>query len=87
MSEPDVVFDEDKSMLHALPPETAVPDTGFEGWFYKKVPGSYLFKKLLLIGIIIAIFAAAIALFALGRYNFKMEELKSFDERANATRL
>ena len=83
----EVIFEEDRTDLHPLPPEIQVPTTGFEGWFYKKFPGGYYFKKTLLIGIIIAIFGASLAFFALGRYNFEVEELRSFDERANDTRI
>ena len=82
----EIVFDEDKSMLKPLPPEIKIPDKGFEGWFYKKMPGGYFFKKALLIGIIVALFAAALMFFALGRFNVEMEN-DTFEERAKSTRI
>ncbi len=73
-------------MLKALPPEIVVPDAGFEGWFYKKVPGGYFFKKTLLIGIIVALFALSLILFSLGRFNLR-EEDAGFQERAQQTNI
>ncbi len=81
----EVIFEEDKSDLRPLPPEVQVPTTGFEGWFYRKFPGGYYFKKTILIGLILAIFFASLAFFALGQYNFKMSEIRDFDDRANDT--
>ena len=87
MSMSEIVFEEDTTDLKPLPPEIEVPTTGFEGWFYRKFPGGYYLKKTILIGIIFALFFASLAFFALGRYNFKMEEVKSFDELTNETDL
>ena len=50
------------------------------------MPGGYFFKKALLIGIIVALFAAALMFFALGRFNVEMEN-DTFEERAKSTRI
>jgi hypothetical protein len=81
----EVIFDEDTSMLQPLPPEIKIPDKGFEGWFYKKFPGGYFFKKALLIAVIVALFAASFVFFALGKLN--VDGPKSFEERAKSTRI
>ncbi len=76
----EVIFDEDRTMLQPLPSEIKIPDKGFEGWFYKKFPGGYYFKKALLIGIIATLFGASLILFALGRFNIDQER-QTFEER------
>ncbi len=76
----EVIFDEDRTLLHQLPSEIKIPDTGFEGWFYKKFPGSYYFKKALLIGIIAILFGASLIIFSLGRFNIQQEQ-QTFEQR------
>lgn len=76
----EVIFDEDRTILQPLPSEIKIPETGFEGWFYRKFPGGYYFKKALLLGIIAALFGASLILFALGRFNLDQEN-QTFEER------
>ena len=82
----EVIFDEDKTILKPLPPEQKQPETGLEGWIYKILPGSYPFKKALLLGIVITMFAASFLFFALGRLNLQLDR-ETFEERADPKRI
>ncbi len=80
----EITFDEDKTFQQSLEPETIIPKKGFEGWFFKKFPGGYLFKKSLLYGLVIVLFCIALFFIALGRFNIQTEKLK-FQDRVNNT--
>lgn len=78
----EVKFDEGVSELFKpAKPKIPIVEKGFEGWFYKKIPGKYYIKKFILISIIIALFVASLALVALGRFNLKMQDPDSFQQR------
>lgn len=82
----EVIFDEDRTILKPLPPEQKQPETGLEGWIYKLLPGSYPFKRALLIGIIISLFTASFVFFALGRLNIQLDR-ETFEERITPKRI
>lgn len=82
-----IEFEEDKSILSAIPSEQRPPETGFEGWFYKKIPGSYFVKRMILILFIVLLFSLSFILVVLGRYNLKKTNEATFDERIKSIRL
>ena len=65
----DVEFIEDKKYFSKLEPKEKVPEAGFEGWFYKKIPGKYYTKKVVLVAIIIFLFVLSGVFFMLGKFN------------------
>lgn len=82
----EITFDEDKSFGHTLESEIRVPETGFEGWFYKKFPGGYFFKRAILYGIIILLFTASIFFIALGRFNIQTSKIELEDRATTSTK-
>lgn len=64
-----IEFDEDKTILSPLEPEERIPEGGFEGWIYKNIPGKYKTKKIVLLGIIFALFILSFVFMVMARYN------------------
>lgn len=65
----DVDFLEDKTFFSKLPPKEKIPETGIEGWFYKKIPGKYVVKKIILFSVILFLFILSAIFYMLGRFN------------------
>lgn len=65
----DVEFVEDKKFFTKLKPKEKIPETGFEGWFYKHIPGKYSTKKTLLAVLVISLFVLSAIFIMLGRFN------------------
>ncbi len=82
----EIIFDEDVSFTHPLTPEVQVPDKGFEGWFYRKFPGGYYFKKTILYGIIILLFSITLFFVALARFNIQTDRIE-FEDRTSTTEI
>jgi hypothetical protein len=82
-----VEFDEDKTILKPLDSEIKIPEKGFEGWFYKKFPGRFLVKRVILITIIILLFIISFILVSLGKYNIDEKNRALFEDRVKATKL
>ncbi len=81
-----IEFDEDKSILQPLESEIKVPDKGFEGWFYRKIPGSLNLKRNILILIIFILFSVSTVFFVMSRYNVVMKDENYFN-RVDNTKL
>lgn len=64
-----------------------IPTKGIEGWLYKKIPGSPIVKKIILILIILILFAISVSFFVLAKTDFKTEETINFQERVKSTQL
>lgn len=82
-----IEFDEDRTYIHSLPPEHTVPDKGFEGWFYKRFPGTFLFKRSILLLTIVLLFIISFIFAGLGRYNTEKDRIRDFQERAVQTKI
>lgn len=82
-----VEFDEDKTILKPLNSAIKIPEKGFEGWFYKKFPGSVMVKKLILVTIIVLLFVISFILVILGRYNIDEKNKALFEDKVRATKL
>jgi hypothetical protein len=82
----EVIFDEDRTILKPIQPKIDIPTTGLEGWFYKRMPGSYGFKRALLLTIIFALFTISFVLFALSRLNGQSAR-ESFEERVEQNQI
>ncbi len=65
----DVEFVEDKKFFSPLKKkDEKIPEKGFEGWFYKNVPGKYSAKRVALIVIVISLFVLSAVFLMLGRF-------------------
>ncbi len=65
----DVEFVEDKKFFTKLKPKEKIPETGFEGWFYKHIPGKLSTKRFILATIVILLFVLSAVFLMLGRFN------------------
>lgn len=78
----EIIFDEDTELSHPFIPTAQAQSKGFENWFYTKFPGSYKFKRAILFGIALILFALTFYFIGLGRFNIQTEKL-DFQDRTN----
>ena len=82
-----IEFDEDKTLSKKSIQEDQLPQKGIEGWIYKKIPGSYLVKKIILISFILILFIVSILFIVLAGTEEKTEQKVDFQNRLKATQL
>ena len=82
-----VEFDEDRSILKPMKSAIEIPEKGFEGWFYKKFPGRFVIKRVILILIILSLFLISFILISLGKFNIDEKNKALFEDRVKATKL
>ncbi len=83
-----VEFSEDKFISKKSNQEKQLPEKGIEGWLYKKIPGSPLVKKIVLIVLILLLFGMSVGISMLSKVEIKPESTENnFQERIKSTQL
>jgi hypothetical protein len=86
MSDKNIQFEEDKAYVYRTERSKPIPEKGMEGWFYKKLPGKYSYKKNMLILIILGILFISFIFFILGIQNLGEIPDNTFDDRVSNTK-
>lgn len=83
-----IQFTEDTFVSKNKRQDSQIPQKGIEGWLYKKIPGSPIIKKIILLVFILLLFLVSVGIFIVTKTGQNIEdEQVNFQERIKSTQL